>query len=196
MSGTVKAYHTRPAVFAAPESHLSDSIFAAQNTEYLPDEAYPIRYSFRSIPYQIDLPEGDQARVGNGMFVRLQEHLCLYVSEIKEEELTHMVKTDLPKAFFSSVRDDETTVQTVAAETGWFNGYELTYSYLVTGCVTESGSAGAVHTIAYLMEDEASRKILVISAVTDRPSDEGLILMQGLCEKELTLILRTNPESG
>ena len=196
LSGTVKAFHARPAVFAAPASHLTDSIFAAQNTEYVPDEAYPIRYSFRSMPYQIDLPGGDQARVGNGMFVRLQDHLCLYVTEIKEEEVTVMARADLPKAFFSAVREEETTVQTVAGETGWLNGYELTYTYLVTGCVTEGGIRGAVHTIAYLMDDEASGRVLVIAAVTDRPSDEGLIFMQRLCEKELSLILKTNPAPG
>ena len=191
LSGIVRAIKTQPATFDAPPSHLSDSIFVSQNTEYIPDSAYPNHYTFRQLPYQIDLPDGEQARVGNGLFVRLQSHLCLYVSEAKEEDLGGMIKTEIPRAYFSSLKEEETIARAVTSESGYLNGYPLTYTYLTVECVTDTGTRGVVHIIAYLMTEETTGRIMVISAVTDRPSADGLVYMQQLCEKELTLLAKT-----
>ena len=124
-----------------PESSLVDSLFVAQNTEYVENEAFSQTHEFETIPYKIDICPGDGASVGNGTVYRVTDTIYIFVAEFEDEKgMQNTLIEAFPKAILYNYKPELSSVNCVNADSGYINGFLAHYFvnqfYISDGMVT------------------------------------------------------------
>lgn len=175
ISKAVEAGQASPEV-VYPSGNLSDNLFVAQNSVYSQNEALPVSYSFSSVPYTMDLPNGNTANVDTGHIVQASDNMVVYVSQMDGDYDPHsVVLSQYPKVVYINYSQQDSFSMTLREEYGFFNGLPTTYfmDHLIvsTGSGTETKNA---YVLAYCFQPETATNVkMLVSVATTENSNEA-----------------------
>lgn len=119
-----------------PPSTLTGSLFESQNTVYVADDGLTETLLLAHIPYQLDVPNAENAVSGNGVIYNFSSHYMMYVSELQNAD-KKTVLSEYSKAVLMSATDENCTYTDVLSETGYLNGFEM--EYFIMKCKISDG---------------------------------------------------------
>jgi len=173
-----------------PESTLSDNLFVSQNSDYVEQEDLPVSYSFKDVPYVVDLPEGDTADVGSGHIVYGNDYTVFYVSQIDDTVSPHdAVLSQYPPVVYINYSQDASFAQTVAEDYGYLNGMAATYfvdHLLISTGSTQSARNAYVLGYCFDLGEEHPYNIIVSVATTQESTE-----VFGICKQLLDTLSMT-----
>ena len=122
------AYTPTVSELSYPEGSLSDSIFVGQNNSYLKNDAFTKTHTFSEIPYLVDLPESQGARIGSGTVYQAAEDVFLYFSEYADyENIYDIISSQFPAALLVDYVPEETKISMLYDRFGFINGFSAEY---------------------------------------------------------------------
>lgn len=136
-----------------PAGNLSDSLFVAQNTVYVQNNALTHAYALSNLPYTVDVPDGASAYVGNGYVVQAAESLYVYVTcHDVDTDARRAMLGEFPKSLMIDYDPVHTYTQQFAGQSGYTNGFSVDYFFdmlsVSNGSVAKNG-----YVAAYEIED-------------------------------------------
>lgn len=167
----------KPKPIEYPASNLSQDLFVSQNTEYVVNEALADSYSFTDVPYMIDLVTGERADVDGGHLVRVSNDTVIFVSEYpKDEDFNEVILNQYPPVIYLNYAKDTSYTQTVASDSGYFNGYYA--NYFVNHMLISQGpsvTAQSAYMVGYnITLGSEYDKNLIVSIATTTDTTENL----------------------
>lgn len=120
-----------------PVSTLTGSLFESQNTVYVEDEGLSETLLLTHIPYQVDVPDVENAVSGNGVIYNFGAHYMMYVSELQNAD-KKTVLSEYSKAVLMTATDENCTYTDVLSEVGYLNGFEM--EYFIMKCKISDGN--------------------------------------------------------
>lgn len=159
-----------------PNSGLSDDLFVSQNTEYIQNEALTVNYTFKNVPYIVDLLDGKTADIEEGHLVHASDDVVFYVSEFENGANPHdVILEQYPQAIYMNYAKQNSFVQTATTDIGFINGYYATYFVdhllISTGPSATSKSA---YMIGYVLDLGTEYDYdLIVSVATTTQSTEN-----------------------
>lgn len=131
-----------------PEGGLSNSLFVAQNTNYIQNNALTQKYALSSIPYTLDVPEGACAYVGNGCVIQAAESLYVYITcHNADVDAERAMLGEFPQSLMIDYDPAYTYTQQLASQSGYTNGFSVDYFFdmlsVSNGSVAKNGYAAA-----------------------------------------------------
>lgn len=107
--------------------NLSEDLFTAQNNVYRENEALPESYSFKTVPYLIDVPEGKDAEIDTGAIFQAGDFL-IYVSEYPDgTSPQNIIANQFPASVLISYVPEYTQVIAMQERKGYINGFSAQY---------------------------------------------------------------------
>lgn len=111
-----------------PNSELSDSIFDAQNMKYTEISEFSEVYALDTIPFDINLPNGNKAVVGDGTSI-IYSGYTFYFSEGNGKSVAEdKIKNELTNIFSITAKPENTQVELLGADNGFINGCTADYN--------------------------------------------------------------------
>ncbi len=169
----------KPKTVEYPPSTLSTDIFDSQNTAYVQQEFLPSSYTFKTVPYTIDVMEGRGAEVNNGHFVYGNEAVTFYFSETPKEISPHeTVLSEYANVVYLNYAKDSSYIQTAFEEAGYINGYLA--QYFIDRLLISTGQSittQSAYVIGYIIDlGEEYDNFLIVSIATTEESTENLAI--------------------
>lgn len=167
----------KPKTVEYPPSTLSTDIFDSQNTAYIEQEAFTSSYTFKTVPYTIDVMDGREAEVNNGHFVYGNEAVTFYFSETPKEISPHeTVLSEYANVVYLNYAKDSSYIQTAFEEAGYINGYLA--QYFIDRLLISTGQSittQSAYVLGYIIDlgDEYDN-FLIVSIATTEESTENL----------------------
>ncbi|WP_026653358.1 hypothetical protein [Butyrivibrio proteoclasticus] len=129
MNVLVGAVHVEePEQVVFPQGELQDSVFVAQNNEYVENESLSNTYSFESVPYMVDVPAGNGAKIGSGMIYQLSNGYFAYVAEYTDQyDVQDIIASQFPAALLINYVPERTLITTEVDKVGYINGFKSEY---------------------------------------------------------------------
>lgn len=174
-----------------PASSLVYSIFEAQNNTYMESSSLPNVYSCNYVPFTVDVPAGEVARIGDGAVYKVNDNSYIYITEIAigTELNGHMMK-ELPKALMYDYSLRESEITEIAVDSGYINGFSA--DYFVKGLtINDAMHFSTTTTVAVgyqikLSKDGFDHDIVIIAA-SNLTNSDGM----NSCKKALDTTLYT-----
>ena len=111
-----------------PQGELVDSVFVAQNNEYVENASLGTVYNFETIPYLVDVPSGSSAKIGSGMIYQLSNGYFVYVSEYTDQyNVQDIIAAQFPAALLINYVPERTLITTQVDKVGYINGFKGEY---------------------------------------------------------------------
>lgn len=111
-----------------PTGNLSDSLFTAQNNEYIKNESLTQTHEFENVPFMVDVPAGQGIEQGTGTVYQASTTYLIYVSEYPDASaVQNIVASQFPGAVLSSYIPENTQVTAMVDKTGYINGFTAEY---------------------------------------------------------------------
>lgn len=111
-----------------PQGELVDSVFVAQNNKYVENESLSNTYSFETVPYLVDVPDGNGAKVGTGTVYQISNSFFAYVSEYTDQfDVQDVITAQFPVALLINYIPEATRVTVNGERTGYINGFKAKY---------------------------------------------------------------------
>ena len=106
---------------------LSEDLFTAQNNIYTENDALPNVYSFKEVPYKVDVPNGKSAEVDTGVVYQAGGYL-IYLSEYKDgTSPQNIIAAQFPASVLISYVPEYTQVISMQEKKGYINGFTAQY---------------------------------------------------------------------
>lgn len=125
-----------------PQGELVESVFVAQNNEYVKNDTLPTTHNFETVPYAVDVPKGTGARIGTGTVYQVADGFFVYVSEYTDQyDVQDIISAQFPVALLINYVPESTKITEQAKRTGYINGFKATYiadSLYVTDGVSQA----------------------------------------------------------
>ena len=111
-----------------PTGNLSDSLFTAQNNEYIKNDTLTQSHQFTNVPFIVDVPAGQGIEQGTGTVYKASSTYLIYVSEYPDTSaVQNIVASQFPGAVLSSYVPENTQVTAMVDKTGYINGFTAEY---------------------------------------------------------------------
>jgi len=127
-----------------PQSELADSVFVAQNNTYVENESLKNTHSFETIPYLVDVPEGNGAKIGTGTVYQVSDSYFVYVSEYTDQyAVQDVIASQFPVALLINYVPESTKITVNSQDSGYINGFKASYvadQLYVTDGVTDKNA--------------------------------------------------------
>lgn len=114
-------------VVQLPSGGLSDSVFDLQNMEYKEVPGMTRKYYFANLPYSVDVPSGDFAKVNGADFLNSNPYYFYYTVADKTENLQEMVLSQVPGIIKPNYEGNDASYKVLLEESGNLNGCSGTY---------------------------------------------------------------------
>lgn len=115
-------------VLVYPKGALADNFMDAQTFKYTKNESLPKTYSFKTVPYIVDVPDSSAVTVGNGAVFQIQQDVVLYVSEFSDPVTTQaVIQKEFPQIILMNALPAATEIVAMVDETGKINSYNAEY---------------------------------------------------------------------
>lgn len=173
-----------------PESTLSQDLFVSQNTDYVVNEQLQDSYSYKTVPYMVDLVKGDVAEIEEGHLVRVTDTVTLFLTEYpKDKDFNEVILNQYPPAVYLNYSKDNSYAQTVKDSLGYINGYNAKYfiNHLLIS-IGPSVTAQSIYMIGYDVNlgSDYENNVLLSIATTDATTEN-----LALCKKYLDAFIYT-----
>lgn len=163
----------KPEVY--PASTLVYSVFTAENNTYQGSNNFPNVYSLTKNPYTIDVPNADQAHVGDGTVWEVNRDTGYYVycTEIGEDKsLNTVIMEEFPKAVIYDYTS-ESTLSSLVSDTGYVNGFSA--GYVVLGLnITNGKTSTDIVMVGYLLDIPDSSNDVFLAVTTNQVITEKM----------------------
>ncbi len=154
------------APFSAPNSGLSQSLFVAQNSEYVENAKYPLTYNFGTIPYICSVPRLQYINMGNGVVMNSNGDFFLYITECDNDAIISTCIEELSPAIMSSADPEKTEITSYGTDRGYFNGFDVAYMAQEMVVNNADGSRkNTVYTLSYVFPVENMNRSAVLTVV-------------------------------
>ncbi len=121
-------YEKEPEQVVYPQGELVDSVFVAQNNQYIKNESLSNTYSFSTVPYMVDMPVGSGAKIGTGTIFQLSGGYFAYATEYTDQyDVQDIIASQFPAALLINYIPERTLITTQATKTGYINGFRAEY---------------------------------------------------------------------
>ncbi len=121
-------YVPEPEPVIYPQGELVDSVFVAQNNDYTEDSSLPNTYSFSTVPYLVDVPDGTGADIGTGRIYKITDDYYAYVTEYTDQyDVQSIISAQFPVALLINYVPEATRITVNAEKTGYINGFKARY---------------------------------------------------------------------
>ena len=111
-----------------PGGELVDSVFVAQNNEYVKNDTLPTTHAFETIPYMVDVPKGTGAKIGTGTVYQVGGGYFAYVSEYTDQyDVQDIISSQFPVALLINYVPEATRITVQQEKTGYINGFKAGY---------------------------------------------------------------------
>lgn len=111
-----------------PQGELVDSVFVAQNNNYVKNDSLGSVYEFETIPYLVDVPAGSSAKIGSGKIYQLSGGYFVYVSEYTDQyNVQDIIAAQFPAALLINYVPEKTLITTQIDKVGYINGFKGEY---------------------------------------------------------------------
>lgn len=182
-------YTPVPEPLVYPEGNLSASLFVSQNNEYTKNDSLTESHSFSTIPYIIDVPPAQGAKVGSGTIYQAGADYYIYLAEYTDkEDVQEIISTQFPKAVMIDYIDTLSSYNCIVSEYGYVNGFSA--NYIVDQLYVSNGKEKAMSCImGYSLDcpDAYDGKKLFIAVGTSMQTSKAF----ALCKEMLDLEMQT-----
>lgn len=135
-----------------PEGELVDSIFVAQNNEYVENSGLATKHSFETVPYMVDVPKGNGAKVGTGKVYQVGDGYFAYVSEYNDQyDIQDVISSQFPVALLINYIPESTRVTVQQQKQGYINGFKAQY-IADTLYVTDGAQQAEALVLGYVLD--------------------------------------------
>ena len=111
-----------------PEGELVESIFVAQNNEYVENAALGTKHGFETVPYAVDVPAGSGAKIGTGKVYHVDTEYYVYVSEYNDQyDVQDVISSQFPVALLINYIPESTKITVQQQKQGYINGFKAQY---------------------------------------------------------------------
>ena len=111
-----------------PQSELVESVFVAQNNQYVENEQLKNKHSFETVPYMVDVPEGSGAKIGTGTVYQVSDEYFAYVAEYTDQyDVQDVIASQFPVALLINYIPESTRITIHNEENGYINGFKAKY---------------------------------------------------------------------
>lgn len=153
-----------PDLITFPEGSISNSLFTSQNTEYKANESLTSKVEFYNVPYTLDVPQGNSARVDNGCSYAISENCIMFLTEYASSAgVSNMLIAQLGKAYMMNVDETLCVVQPYVKQSGYINGYAADYLGAVMK-VTNGVDSVDVYIVGYEIKASDEYNIFIATA--------------------------------
>ena len=125
-----------------PEGELVESVFVAQNNQYVENDSLGTTHSFETIPYKVDVPTGTGAKIGTGTVYQVGSGYFVYVSEYTDQyDVQDVISSQFPVALLINYVPESTRITVQQQKNGYINGFKAQYladTLYVTDGVTQA----------------------------------------------------------
>ena len=112
----------------APKGEVQESVFVAQNNEYVKNDSLTNTHSFETVPYLVDVPEGNGAKIGTGTIYQMNDEYFAYVSEYTDQyDIQDIIASQFPVALLINYVPENTRVIIYDEDDGYINGFKAQY---------------------------------------------------------------------
>lgn len=180
-------YVPEPEPLVYPEGNLSASLFVSQNNEYIENESLTESHSFSTIPYIIDVPPAQGAKVGSGTIYQAGENYYIYLAEYTDQEdVQNIISTQFPKAVMIDYVDTLSSYHCMISEYGYVNGFSA--NYLVDQLYVSNGKEKTMSCIVgYALDcpEDYDGKNLFIAVGTSLQTSEAFAFCKEMLDIEM-----------
>lgn len=121
-------YVPKEEVIQYPTGELVESIFVAQNNEYIKNDSLSNTHSFETIPYKVDVPQGNGAKIGTGTIYQVGNGYFVYVSEYTDQyDIQDIIASQFPVALLINYLPESTRITIQQDREGYINGFKARY---------------------------------------------------------------------
>lgn len=121
-------YVPKEEVIQYPTGELVESIFVAQNNEYVKNDSLSNTHSFETIPYKVDVPQGNGAKIGTGTIYQVGNGYFVYVSEYTDQyDIQDIIASQFPVALLINYVPESTRITIQQDREGYINGFKARY---------------------------------------------------------------------
>jgi hypothetical protein len=185
-------YVPKPAQVVFPQGELTDSIFTEQNNNYEENESLPEKHTFISVPYTVDITEGDGANVGSGTVYQIQgsEEFFIYVTEYDDStNAQDIIASQFPAVMLINYIPEMTKVTIQIDKRGFINGFAAEYlaETIKASDGTQQTDAAIVGYALDVPEVEYAGRHIYVGVGTTSVSTENL---EG-CAQILSSVIKT-----
>ncbi len=182
-------YIPEPEPLVYPAGDLSASLFVSQNNEYTENDSLTESHSFSSIPFVIDVPPAQGAKVGSGTIYQAEKDYYIYLAEYTDkEDVQEIISKQFPKAVMIDYIDTLSSYNCMVSEFGYINGFSA--NYIVDQLYVSNGKEKAMSCIVgYALDcpDEYEGQKLFVAVGTSLQTSEAF----ASCKKMLDLEMQT-----
>lgn len=167
-----------PVTVEYPHGSLSDSIFASQNMQYIPNEAFSRVHTFDLIPYTIDTVDAECATVDTGSVYVSGNHYFLYSQVPKETNTKDILKEQFSQILEYGSMPSESTVDVLLSERGFIDGFTAEYQ-LDHMAVSSGDEINDAYIVLYRLEVDDDDELednydILVGVVTNEFTTESL----------------------
>lgn len=175
----------QPEEIEYPGSGLSGSIFETQNTSYAANPSFPATHEYKNVPYLLDVPASNKAKVEDGTTYRLNNTLYIYTSEFPfNTDVDYTLSTQLGKILMLDCDDNMTFLETKKEEIGYRNGYGIVYD--VKDMYVSNGETSMKAIImSYYVELPEETEDVLIGVMSTVESNDAIRQMKDVLDAEL-----------
>ena len=189
-------YVPTPAAIVFPQGELTDSIFTEQNNKYTKNEDLKMVHEFQTVPYTVDVTEGDGAKVGSGTIYRIAgtEDFFIYVTEYNDStNAQDVITSQFPAALLINYVPEMTRVTVQVDKKGFINGFSAEYigETISASDGTEKRDAGLVGYALDMPDVEYAASHIYIGVGTTTVTTETL----DACAQILSTVMNTVTKS-
>lgn len=186
MAQTAKS--AMPTEINVPSGNLSDSVFEAQNRVYEADADFPVQYALTHLNAIVDVPDVQNAAIGNGKVWKLNDGFYIYITEGKSSDFPASFYSELAQVFVAGADETNVTGEILKTEQGYLNGIALSY-VVIQMDIVKDGATSTAYVAGYLYADSESGYSAFVSCTVLNSSN--LASAQIVAEKEITLLQNT-----
>ncbi len=115
-------------VIVYPQGELVDSVFVAQNSEYVKNDSLNKTHIFETVPYSVDVPDSNSAKIGTGTIYQLSTSYFVYVTEYTDQyDVQSVIASQFPVALLINYIPESTRITVNAEKAGYINGFRAKY---------------------------------------------------------------------
>lgn len=175
----------QPEEIEYPGSGLSGSIFETQNTSYAANASLPATHEYKNVPYLLDVPASNKAKVEDGTTYRLNSTLYIYTSEFPfNTDVDYTLSTQLGKILMLDCDDNMTFLETKKEEIGYRNGYGIVYD-VKDMYVSNGESSMKAIIMSYYVELPEETEDVLIGVMSTVESNDAIRQMKDVLDAEL-----------
>lgn len=123
-------YVQKPDPVVFPQGELTESIFTEQNNNYTKNESLPEKHVFTTIPYTVDITEGDGAQVGSGIIYKVDNSDKFFIYATEYDDSTNaqdIIASQFPAVMLINYVPELTKVTVQVNKKGFINGFSAEY---------------------------------------------------------------------